>query len=175
MTLVEQPLSRIEMYEPTDSVMPATPTSRLSPSDPAQIAVTAPPRVASGSVSGTTIVGHVRTELNMGGSYAAFGSDTVVGCRGIAMEPVRRGSRESVTFVRLTFLRSVARPVPRGYGRAARRLPRVKNRFAGGVTPWRRAAAAGSAGGPKPGRVNCSEKLGGAGRERPNTKEMLVR
>ena len=63
-------------------------------------------------------------------------------------------------FVGLTFVRSVARPVPRGYGGAARRVPRLKSRSAGGVTPRCRAAAAGSAGGPKPGRGNCSEKLG---------------
>ena len=69
--------------------------------------------------------------------------------------------------VRLTFVRSVARPVPRAEAAAARRLQRMCAGQRSANCNRRDAvalaiAAGSSAAGPKPGRVNCSEKLGGA-------------
>ncbi len=96
MTVVEQPLSRTEMYEATDSLMPSTPTRLSSPLDPAQIAVTAPPSVASGSVSGTTIVGHARTELYMRVSYVASTVGAVVGLHSRYRDGIRYGRAPNV-------------------------------------------------------------------------------
>ena len=72
--------------------------------------------------------------------------------------------------VRLTFVRSVARPVPRAEAAAARRLQRMSAGQRSANCNRRDAVAlaigaGSSAAGPKPGRVNCSEKLGRAFRK----------